>query len=285
MNGKRMTVIILILLLCLNLFLCGYYVYQRDRMNRVPAEKIQQIVNLYEENQIDFAFEPEGESAQGRYLLLGEADLDKLAETVLDTGYDKSYIYGSKVQYRAGSVTVITDWQKHQIVYTDETGEPAEKEKNSWQEKELSEEERQQLLLPIARSFAQKWLGEQVYFAESERREDKFYFVFCQMREGAVLYFNQIEIYMAPQGVTSAVLTYWGIEGESEKSYNLLPMDEILYAQLGMIKKEMKEDTRETVVQVLEGYELASKEKESLGVPALTIVLESGKKYRMRQLE
>ncbi len=285
MNGKRVILIILLLLLCLNLFLFSYYVYQKSRINQVPEEKVQQIIDLYQENNIDFAFEPQRKTGQGKYLQLGEADLDELAENVLETGFDKSYMYGSKVQYRAGNVTVITDWQKHQIVYTDESKATEETEEAGWQEKEPDEEERRQLLLPIARGFAQKWLGEQVYLAVSERREQESYFVFCQMREGAILYFNQIEIYMTPQGVTSALLTYWKVEDESEKSYNLLPIDEILYAQLGMIKKEMREGANETVVQALEGYELVSKEKESIGVPTMTIVLESGKKYRMKQVE
>lgn len=285
MNGKRVILIILLLLLCLNLFLFSYYVYQKSRINQVPEEKVQQIIDLYQENNIDFAFEPQRKTGQGKYLQLGEADLDELAENVLETGFDKSYMYGSKVQYRAGNVTVITDWQKHQIVYTDESKATEETGEAGWQEKEPDEEERRQLLLPIARGFAQKWLGEQVYLAVSERREQESYFVFCQMREGAIIYFNQIEIYMTPQGVTSALLTYWKVEDESEKSYNLLPIDEILYAQLGMIKKEMREGANETVVQALEGYELASKEKESIGVPTMTIVLESGKKYRMKQVE
>ena len=156
MNGKRVILIILLLLLCLNLFLFSYYVYQKSRINQVPEEKVQQIIDLYQENNIDFAFEPQRKTGQGKYLQLGEADLDELAENVLETGFDKSYMYGSKVQYRAGNVTVITDWQKHQIVYTDESKATEETEEAGWQEKEPDEEERRQLLLPIARGFAQK---------------------------------------------------------------------------------------------------------------------------------
>lgn len=284
MNGKKMTVIMLSLLICLNLFLFVYYLYQKSVTEKVPAERLEQITKLYEENGIHLTAALKEEKLRGGYLKLGEADLDAMAQKVLEDGFDKSYIYGSKVQYTAGDVTIITDWQQHQVFYESEIQHSIE-EMQQPQSMEMSEEEQRQMLFPFVRSFAQKWLGTDVYLVEEQKEEEGFRFVFCQVQEEVNLYFNRIEIHVMRGGIKSARLTYWETEGETEKSYNLLPVDEILYAQLGMIKKEMRNEGDEEVVQLLSGYQLTETEEGVLAAPALTIVLKSGKKYTMNRIE
>lgn len=310
MNERKMRIIILILLVCLNLLLVGYYGYQRLSVNRVPAERIEQVVQLYSEAGIDFAVLPERNNFPKANLELGEADLDALAENYLGSGFDKSYIYGSKVQYTSGSVLVITDREQHRISYQDEaiaTGgangrangragaEMAEGQVlPGWSEKNrpLGEEEEKEMLLPSARNFAKQWLGKNVYLYECRAEAEGFYFLFYQMKKEEILFFNQIEIWIAPGGIQRAEIQYWDVAGEVEYSYELLPTDEVLYAMLSMMQEDITEPSaaepgvggnREEVTAILDGYELKEAEEQTVAVPCTMAVLQSGRKYRMNR--
>ena len=134
-----------------------------------------------------------------------------------------------------------------------------------------------------AYDFADQWLGKDLQLAKVEEKDQGLEFVFYPLRDGAVLYFNELKVRMMAGNVVSAELTYWEVTDEAEETYALLPMDEILYALLGSIKEEMVEDQKDEVVQIINGYQLVKSNEQSKAVPAITIVMGSGKEYVMNR--
>ena len=276
MNGKRLNLLILILLIGLNLALFAYYCFQKISVNWVSIERMNQIESLYLENGIAIQVNPDRKNTPQPDLVLGEADLDKLVESFLVDRYDKSYIYGSKVQYTTGSIVILTDRKNHSISYMDES-------KKSEDKASQNAEEMLEILEAVAGGFARKWLGDEIYLSDSGMAGDEFYYVYHPVQEGAILYFNELTIHMTTKGVTTAQLSYWAVKGKTEKKYEQMPIDEILYAQLGMIKKDMGENQREEVVQIRNGYQLLEDEEGAAAVPTITIVVKSGRKYVMNR--
>ena len=132
MNERRIGIWILALLLCLNLCLFGYDCYLRLQANWIPSERIEQIETLYRQANVEIGVTVERQNPPRSNLLLGEADLDQMAETYLEKEgdiYDKSYIYGSKVQYSSGDRTILTDRSRHMIAYADTSERIAEGQK------------------------------------------------------------------------------------------------------------------------------------------------------------
>ena len=120
MNEKRMGTVILILLIVLNLVLFGYHTYQDLTENRVPKERIEQIKEIYQKSGITIKIEPQRRKESPPILILEEANLEQMAETYLEGIYEKSFIYGSKVQYISGSRMILTDRKNHSISYVDQ---------------------------------------------------------------------------------------------------------------------------------------------------------------------
>lgn len=291
MNEKRMGAVILILLLLMNLLLFGYDCYQWITANWIPVERVEQISSLYQENGIEIKADIERKNSRQPILKLEETNLDQLVESFLEEPFEKSYIYGSQVQYVADDIWIMTDRKTHSISYRDEAKLRPEKIEQGvtledWAvSQRISSEEAQTLMEIKARDFAKRWLGEEVYLSKMQSHGTGYDYVFYQMREDRVLYFNVLHIFMLSGEVASADLTYWSVQEESEKNYEIMPIDEILYAQLGMIKEDMEENQKDEVVQIREGYQLKESEGQTQAVPAVMIVLKSGREYVMNRAE
>lgn len=285
MNERRIAIMVLALLIGLNVVLFGYYLYQKWNANWVPAERVELVRELYQESGIEITAEPDQMNFPKPYLILGEANLDSLVEKFLEGQFDKSYIYGSKVQYTSGDLTILTDRTNHQILYQDDWKIKIQEERME-QNGEIAAPENGEggALLLSAEEFAKAWLGEDVYLAQTNEEKDGVHFVFYQKQDQAVLYFNRLEFCMIPEGVSYAQLSYWSVEGKSEISYELMPIDEILYAQLSKIKEEINETEKEEVVQIMDGYQLKETDSAVEAVPSVTIVLKSGKEYIMNRV-
>ena len=287
MNEKKLMTLILGLLIGINLLLFGYYLYQSRLENMADSEDVQQVQQLYAQAGVDLEAEINRYNPPRPFLRLGEADLDRMAEVVLSSGYDKSYVYGDKVQYSSGDVLIVTDRLNHTITYEDESlgMEKARKTfaENWYNSIWMNEEEdiQQELYMqPVARDFATKWLGDSLYLAESRYEEQGFTFLYYQIQDDTVYYFNQIEVTVLPAGVASASLSYWQVEGKSENVYNLPPIDEILYSQLSLIQTDLPEDDTDAVVRILDGYRLREDDMDNVeAAPTVTLVLRSGRTY------
>lgn len=291
MNERRIGIWILALLLCLNLCLFGYDCYLRLQANWIPSERIEQIETLYRQANVEIGVTVERQNPPRSNLLLGEADLDQMAETYLEKEgdiYDKSYIYGSKVQYSSGDRTILTDRSRHMIAYADTSERIAEGQKvmQGGEEGVLfgeTEDEAQMMeaLMPLARDFAQKWLGREVHLTGSEKTSRGYRFGFCQMDGETALYFNEVQVCVIPEGIAEAVITYWQVEGESEKSRSVMPLDEVLFALLSDVRAGLQEDSREEVVRILDGYLLQETPDGAEAVPSVTVVVSSGQEYTL----
>lgn len=289
MNEKRMGTVVLILLILLNLVLFGYYSYQKISEKRVSVERIEQIRELYRQSGVDIQTEPDRENQQLPILELGEANLDQMVESLLSASYEKSFIYGSKVQYTMGSLEILTDRMNHLISYEDKarTSEDALRESLDVEEwarmQRITEAEAEEVLEKSAWEFAKKWLGDDIILARSEKKDKGYEYIFYPIREDMVLYFNELKIWMMEGSVVAAELIYWEVKGETEESYTLMPIDEILYALLGSIKGDLEDNQTDEVVQIVNGYQLVKTDEQYKAVPAITIVMKSGKEYAMNR--
>ena len=84
------------------------------------------------------------------------------------------------------------------------------------------------MLQPLARRFAEQWLGN-VFLSEWRQDINGYRFIFRQLTDERIYYFNSISLLVTMEGVKTAVLTVWEVSGEG-KSLITLPKDEMLYA-------------------------------------------------------
>lgn len=288
MNERKMMIVILAILVLLNIGLFGYGLYQRSVRDWIPEERVDQIRQIYAQAGIPLEAEIDRDNRPAAFLELAEADLDSMAEEFLGDSFDKSYIYGTQVQYSSENIQIMIDRKTHTMTYTDSS--PAIGD--SWQrsltrdngagqgEAQLSEEEEELALLPAAAAFAQQWLGEQIYKVESERQSEGFYFLFYQRQEDRLYSFNQVQVWVTPDGVAKAKITCWEVKGETKEEYHLTPADEILYALLKTMQAEANEEGL-AVKEILRGYELETDGETQRGIPSLTVVLSNGAWYPM----
>ena len=168
MNERRMGRVILILLILLNLILLGYYLYQQINVNWVPAERIAQVEELYKKSGIEIQTEPDRRNRQYPLLEVGEANLDQMVEDFLKEPYEKTYIYGSEVQYVSEHLLIITDRKEHKISYQDRSKEAETLQYHGvsvedWaRQSRISMEEAEGIMEEKAKDFAHKWLGEDI---------------------------------------------------------------------------------------------------------------------------
>ncbi len=289
MNEKRMGTVILILLIVLNLVLFAYYSYQKFTENWVTMERMDSIKELYRQNGIEIKAEPERKNEQRPILELGEANLDQMVESILNDDFEKSFIYGSKIQYTAGSLEILTDRNNHSISYVDKAKQTPEilREGGNLEEwartQRITEEDAEQLMEKKAYEFARKWLGDDIRLIKTNEKTYGCEYTFHPMREEMVLYFNELTVWMVAGNVASAELSYWSVTDETEDSHVLMPIDEILYALLDSIRDEMEADQKDEVVQIMDGYQLVRSGEQTKAVPAITIVMGSGKEYVMNR--
>lgn len=290
MNERRMGRVILILLILLNLVLLGYYLYQQISVKWVPMERIVQVKELYQKSGIEIQTEPDRKNRQDPLLELGEANLDQMVEEFLTEPYEKTYIYGSQVQYISEHLMIVTDRQEHKISYQDRSlGTEVLLDKGlsveEWaRQRRITLDEAESLMEEKAKDFAHKWLGEDISLAKLEKISEGYVYSFHSVREEMILYFNELQVFVSFGEVVSAELTYWEVAGETDDTYVLLPIDEILYAMLGNIRAEMEEGQKDEVVKIMDGYHIEKSDdqhEQIKAVPSITIVLKSGKEYVM----
>ncbi len=290
MNERRMGRVILILLILLNLVLLGYYLYQQISVKWVPMERIVQVKELYQKSGIEIQTEPDRKNRQDPLLELGEANLDQMVEEFLTEPYEKTYIYGSQVQYISENLVIVTDRQAHKITYRDQSLESEAMQHKGmsvedWaRQQRVTLEEAESLMEDKAKDFAHKWLGEDISLTKLEKISDGYLYSFHSVREERILYFNTLQVFVSFGEVASAELSYWEVTGETDDTYVLLPIDEILYAMLGNIRAEMEEGQKDEVVKIMDGYHIEKSDdqhEQIKAVPSITIVLKSGKEYVM----
>ena len=292
MNERRMGRVILILLILLNLILLGYYLYQQINVNWVPAERIAQVEELYKKSGIEIQTEPDRRNRQYPLLEVGEANLDQMVEDFLNEPYEKTYIYGSEVQYVSEHLLIITDRKEHKISYQDRSKEAETLQYHGvsvedWaRQSRISMEEAERIMEEKAKDFAHKWLGEDISLSKVVKTSEGYVYRFYAMREQMVLCFNELQVCVSYGEVTSAQLTYWDVVEEADETYVLLPIDEILYAMLGNIKADMEEGQKDEVVMIMDGYHIEKSDdtqEQIKAVPSIIVVLKSGKEYVMNR--
>ena len=292
MNERRMGRVILILLILLNLILLGYYLYQQINVNWVPAERIAQVEELYKKSGIEIQTEPDRRNRQYPLLEVGEANLDQMVEDFLNEPYEKTYIYGSEVQYVSEHLLIITDRKEHKISYQDRSKEAETLQYHGvsvedWaRQSRISMEEAEGIMEEKAKDFAHKWLGEDISLSKVVKTSEGYVYRFYAMREQMVLCFNELQVFVSYGEVTSAQLTYWDVVEEVDETYVLLPIDEILYAMLGNIKADMEEGQKDEVVMIMDGYHIEKSDdtqEQIKAVPSIIVVLKSGKEYVMNR--
>lgn len=292
MNERRMGRVILILLILLNLILLGYYLYQQINVNWVPAERIAQVEELYKKSGIEIQTEPDRRNRQYPLLEVGEANLDQMVEDFLNEPYEKTYIYGSEVQYVSEHLLIITNRKEHKISYQDRSKEAETLQYHGvsvedWaRQSRISMEEAEGIMEEKAKDFAHKWLGEDISLSKVVKTSEGYVYRFYAMREQMVLCFNELQVCVSYGEVTSAQLTYWDVVEEADETYVLLPIDEILYAMLGNIKADMEEGQKDEVVMIMDGYHIEKSDdtqEQIKAVPSIIVVLKSGKEYVMNR--
>lgn len=292
MNERRMGRVILILLILLNLILLGYYLYQQINVNWVPAERIAQVEELYKKSGIEIQTEPDRRNRQYPLLEVGEANLDQMVEDFLNEPYEKTYIFGSEVQYVSEHLLIITDRKEHKISYQDRSKEAETLQYHGvsvedWaRQSRISMEEAERIMEEKAKDFAHKWLGEDISLSKVVKTSEGYVYRFYAMREQMVLCFNELQVCVSYGEVTSAQLTYWDVVEEADETYVLLPIDEILYAMLGNIKADMEEGQKDEVVMIMDGYHIEKSDdtqEQIKAVPSIIVVLKSGKEYVMNR--
>ena len=292
MNERRMGRVILILLILLNLILLGYYLYQQINVNWVLAERIAQVEELYKKSGIEIQTEPDRRNRQYPLLEVGEANLDQMVEDFLNEPYEKTYIYGSEVQYVSEHLLIITDRKEHKISYQDRSKEAETLQYHGvsvedWaRQSRISMEEAEGIMEEKAKDFAHKWLGEDISLSKVVKTSEGYVYRFYAMREQMVLCFNELQVCVSYGEVTSAQLTYWDVVEEADETYVLLPIDEILYAMLGNIKADMEEGQKDEVVMIMDGYHIEKSDgtqEQIKAVPSIIVVLKSGKEYVMNR--
>lgn len=292
MNERRMGRVILILLILLNLILLGYYLYQQINVNWVPAERIAQVEELYKKSGIEIQTEPDRRNRQYPLLEVGEANLDQMVEDFLNEPYEKTYIFGSEVQYVSEYLLIITDRKEHKISYQDRSKEAETLQYHGvsvedWaRQSRISMEEAERIMEEKAKDFAHKWLGEDISLSKVVKTSEGYVYRFYAMREQMVLCFNELQVCVSYGEVTSAQLTYWDVVEEADETYVLLPIDEILYAMLGNIKADMEEGQKDEVVMIMDGYHIEKSDdtqEQIKAVPSIIVVLKSGKEYVMNR--
>ena len=273
---------ILILLILLNAGLFVFYLTERRGANTASVQEINRVVDLYGQEDITFKKQPAGTVSPRTILTLGSADLDQMVIDYLQgADYDLTYIYGAKVQYNSDSLVIIADWDDHSITYRDNLADD-NPEGIIWG-RVLSEDE-QLRLETAARTFAQKWLGDSVVVTSWIRSGEILTVTLCQVREDQIYYFNNAEVTVNRKGISEARIEYWNVVGENA-GVDPIPMDEMLYAALNMIKSDenmIRRNTGDQVISLTDGFEILSYEGEEItALPCLTLVMESGRQFHL----
>lgn len=300
MKERWIRISIIALLVVLNVFLLVMYLEMKYQDRYVPEEAISRIEELYHREGISFEVPIPRTNPSFSELRLTGAEVDKLTEAFLGgQEYDKSYIYGSKIQYDAGEVQIISDQRQHSATYENEAIDSPYTEREGeilvvtdGAEEVIDLEQERELVQSVARYFASRWLGSDLYLDSVSFTADGFVFTYDQMAKDQIYFFNHITITASRRGVSSASLVYWDISGTGEE-LSVLSADEILMVQLRQIKEaapaespethegEMEEQGARRVTSLMNGYSIVSIEGGSaLARPLQQLILDDGSAYR-----
>ncbi|MBO6159831.1 MAG: hypothetical protein J6P72_11330 [Firmicutes bacterium] len=281
MNQRTLRQLIIGMLAALNLVLAVFLIRSYTKTDSASATHLDEVLLLYERAGLSFEETPVPSYKTWTELQLGTADLDQMVENYLDsqmiTSYRKSYIYGAKAQYQTDSLTFLTNRPQHTITYTNDAAAP-------WKMPQgLTEDELMSMIQPLARRFAESWLGD-VFLSEWRKDENGYRFVYRQMKEDQIYFFNTISLLVTMEGVRTAVVTVWDING-SAGSIQAIPQDEMLYA--GLIQIGNAGEAPGHVERISDGYVIASTsahegEQTARAVPVQTIYLSSGRSFTTR---
>lgn len=288
MQSKTVRVLVILLLTILNIGLLIYYVQDRLEKTRLSPKDVARITSFYEDAGITFDTTIPTKNLTYRSWLLKDEDLDEAVLSFLGSEiYNKTYIYGAKVQYTAGNIMMVADWQRHSISYTD----TALSEETSGTEPEriifepaLTISERG-MLEQVGRTFAARWLGEDLHLSQWKQSGQKLYLEFHPLRDGVILHFNTVEMEVTKEGIVWASIVLWRVDSEQETLVTM-SIDEVLFEELKEIRQDLNENpdrSADEVTMILTGYEIESQEEEkAIAVPNLTVVLKSGMQYTVR---
>lgn len=286
LREKIIRIPVLILLISANLILLFTYIYENVSALRVNAQQMEQVLDLYKEVNITFRQQPSGALKRFKALALEPADLDAMVQSFLDDAdFDLTYIYGAKTQYNSGSMVLIADWEDHSIAYRN-TAIGSKEQEEPWRQVVLSDEQRL-MLETVARKFAQRWLGNDVIATGWVRSAETLTVTFAQVASGVIYYFNAISVTVVQEGVQSAEIQYWSVQGDGDE-VDTMPIDEMLYLQLKTIRQQtmnvlggMGEKQGDTVLSIMNGYSIEVMDGDTAtALPTMTMLMESGKQWR-----
>lgn len=287
MRVRKLQILILVWLVCLNLVLTAYIAVRQQETNQISTSQLDKILDLYRENGITFQIKPSRRIVNWRALQLGPADLDsRVREFLGDLPYEQTFIYESRAQYLTDDLMITVDWSQHSIRYQDLAIAPAGSTQISGSSIPKGSLTAQQTMMleEIGRRFAVRWLGENVFLESSKPQGGRLSLTFCQMGDGCIYYFNRMRIVVSPKGVETASMVIWDVTGKGEK-LDTMPADEMLYAQLSNILAEEPEDgtkISEVVTGLYDGYEIEEQtDQKATAVPDQTLVLLSGKTVKL----
>ena len=120
MRVRKLQIILIVWLLCLNLVLGLYSAVEKRQADEISTSQLDRILDLYRDNGITFQKKPSRRIVSWRALQLGPADLDGLVRDFLgDLPYEQTFIYESRAQYVSDDRTITVDWSQHSISYQD----------------------------------------------------------------------------------------------------------------------------------------------------------------------
>jgi len=282
MKGKLIQTLVLILLVVLNLILLGLYITELRSTRIITQESVDRVISLYRSENLSFEAEISRTEENREALSLKAADLDGMVIRYLgEAEYNRTYIYGNKIQYRSGTCVLLADWSAHNITYRDSAfGEQEE----AYTPQTLTTQE-QEMLQAAGRHFAQQWLGDDIMMMSWARSGRVLTLTFCQLQGENLMYFNKVVVTLVPGGVRSAEIQYWDLDSEETK-IDSKPIDELLYQMLPEISSDLArsmERETDTVTQLVDGYEIVSYSRDkAIAYPNLTVVLGSGLYYHLR---
>lgn len=317
MKTGKVKLIVLIMLIALNVGLFASYAVGRMQEERTSTRELSDVMKLYEEENISFRTMPSTGNDSYQKMKLESADLDRLTvEFLSGASYERTLIYDSRVQYICGSITLLVDYATHSVQYRDSSVAVPDSPISGLQGegpafKNGEEDLYQGMLEEVGRGFAQRFFGGEVFLVESRASGQSTHLTFAQVADNQILYFNNIEMTLSREGISSATVTYWKIS-ENEGTLSTLAIDEQLYAHLVDLEQtdDQQDDARDggkpgsaaadaaqedrgagesgetpndEVIVLMDGYEILEQDSDTaVAVPNSTMLLASGRKSTIR---
>ena len=251
------------ILVVVNLALFWLNRLEQDQLYAATDDQLQQVIALYEENEVDLDVLIHRESYPRARVILGNASLldRSLVEVLLGTEYQTTYMDAQQTRYAKEGETILLDPTHHRIEYTSE--------QLRWP---LWEEE---TLRSWADTQVSACVGDLEYVCIQESMEEEYAeFLYCQHWNEEYLFMNQILVRIEAEGTAQIIMEYYEPMGYEETEREIRPIDEMLYAVLRVILEERQDDEAIVVTEIRSGYDLKGQE----AVYCLEFVLNHGEK-------